>query len=149
MKLKLRFLSKMRFSKMSIQCADNCEILLHYWIYLEVKMKNIWKQIQCFVISHTQAEFQFSEKLSFLLNLFWLFTVNVIIYICDFKIEVDNSTVKEKSHAIVDLELIFCWDHNLLMYSKAILALSTEKLKNSNNNSFSSDNLSDVENLNF
>ena len=115
MRLKLRSLSEIDFNKMLIWCADNYEILLHHWVYLEIEVKNIWRWIWCFIVSHdqTQTESQFSEKLSLLLNLLWLFTVNAVIYICDFKMKIDDLTVREKSHIIMNSELIFCWDHNL------------------------------------
>ena len=63
--------------------------------------------------------------------------------------------MNKASRIIQESELVFNQDHNLLMYSKIILASRTderEKIKNksdNSNDSDSSDDFSDIKNENF
>ena len=62
--------------------------------------------------------------------------------------------MRKKFRIIIDSELIFCKDHNFLMYSKIILMQTVEsdeeKLNDEADEEFSLlNNLSEIENLNF
>ena len=57
--------------------------------------------------------------------------MNTTIEICEFRIEISDSCAEEEVRDIVELKLIFFQDHNLLMYSKAILAQFTDELNSS------------------
>lgn len=61
--------------------------------------------------------------------------------------------MKEKVRAVVDLELVFCKDHNLLIYPKSIMAKQQSKRiieedvkeSNSSEDKSSEDELSNIE----
>ena len=67
---------------------------------------------------------------------------------------IEDTTIDEKVRAVVDSKLVFCKNHNLLMYLKFALTVSkriVEEIENtSNSNSSSSskkeNNLLDIEN---
>ncbi len=53
--------------------------------------------------------------------------MNASISIRKFKITIENVSIDETVRKVVDLELVFCKDHNLLMYSKFVMTSSSEK----------------------
>ena len=81
--------------------------------------------------------------------------MNMIFFIQDSRIEIEDFSVSEALKIVQKSELVFNQNHNLLMYSKIILTSRTdekEKMKNRSNNSDNSDNsddFSDIENENF
>jgi hypothetical protein len=59
---------------------------------------------------------------------------------------IEDSSIDETSRKIVDSKLVFCKNHNLLMYSKSIMIIS-EKVKEeskSENDSSDENEVSDV-----
>ena len=62
--------------------------------------------------------------------------MNVIISIQDFKIIIKDLIIKKVIRKITESELIFCKNHNFLMYSKSTFAVSHVKIKKLKNNSF-------------
>ena len=81
--------------------------------------------------------------------------MNMILFIQDSRIEIEDFSVSKASRIVQKSELVFNQNHNLLMYSKIILTSRTderEKMKNksdNSNDSDSSDDFSDIENENF
>ena len=78
--------------------------------------------------------------------------MNVIIFIRDSKIMIENSSIDETLREVTESKLIFCKNHNLLMYSKSVLAMShvrVEEIDDSSSkedeNSNSEDDVSNVE----
>ncbi len=53
--------------------------------------------------------------------------MNASISIRKFKITIENVSIDETVRKVVDFELVFCKDHNLLMYSKFAMTSSSEK----------------------
>ena len=155
LELEFYLLSKIDFQKLFMRCADNRKTFLQYWIYLNIEVKRVWRCIWCFVISKFLKKSQFVEHLNLFLNIFWLYTVNTVLFIQDSRIEIEDFSVSEALKIIQKSELVFNWDHNLLMYSKIILTSRTdekEKMKDRSNNSDNLNNLnnfSDIENENF
>ena len=119
--LSFHSLSNMRFTDLIMKTADHRETLLHHWVYLKIRVKKIWRQIQCFMISELTFSVSETEQLSLLLRILWLYSVNVIIRIWGFKIEIENSAAEKAVQNIIDSELMFSQNHNLLIYLKVIL----------------------------
>ena len=145
--VELYSLSEVGFSSMSMKCTDNREILLHYQIYLDIKVEGIQRRIRLF-FTFDIPEVSHSERLNLLLGIPQLFVVNAVISIRRFKIEIGDPIISEKFKTIIRPELVFYKDHNLLIYSKAILTLASgliEKTNESDKNSNNSNNLSEVD----
>ena len=85
--------------------------------------------------------------------------MNVILFIQDSRIEIEDFSVSKMSRAVQESELVFSQEHNLLMYSKVILTSQSDErdekndeMKDKSDDSDdlnNSDNLSDIENKNF
>lgn len=114
-------LSDVGFAGLTIKTADHRETLLHHWVYLELGVEDIWRQIRCFVGPELQSPSPGSDQLSLLLRIPWLYSVNAIIGICGSKIEIGNPLQGETIQDVVGPELVFSRDYNLLIYPKAIL----------------------------
>lgn len=157
-----------------MRTADHQNTRLHYWVSLNIGVEDIWRQIRCCVspavtnLSNTlkaSESSQFLEPLSFLLRTPWLYSINAQLSIRNSKIEVDNLEIGEVVRAIVGPELVYCHDHNLLMFLKDFLPvlmtstfwntlsknLPKEESSSSDSDSFekSKDNLSDIEEPGF
>ena len=61
------------------------------------------------------------EPLSLLLGMPWPYSVNAQLSIRHSKIKVGNPSIGETIHEVVGPELVYCYDHNLLMYPKDLL----------------------------
>jgi hypothetical protein len=77
--------------------------------------------------------------------------VNAFISIRKFKITIDDVSIEEIVREVVEFELVFCKNHNLLMYSKFVMTSSEkDSIVENESNSFDSDSsendLFDVEN---
>jgi hypothetical protein len=73
--------------------------------------------------------------------------MNVVIFIRKFKIMIEDSSVRETAREMIDSKLVFCKDHNLLMYSKSIMIISRNLEHSEESDEFDSDkNSSDSEN---
>jgi hypothetical protein len=75
--------------------------------------------------------------------------VNAFISIRKFKIIIDDVSIDETVREVIDFELIFCKNHNLLMYSKSVMIISkknsiVENESNSSDFDSFSDDLFDV-----
>lgn len=83
-----------------------------------------------------------SDYLSLILDISWLWSVNAIITMRDSKILIKDSLQEEKIREVIDLKLVFCKKHNLLMYFKSVLAASKARVNTAyvklNSESFSS-----------
>ena len=144
--LKIHTLSDIRFAELTMKTADNQKIRLHYWVYLKISVKDIWRTIRCFIISDLDL-LQKSDHLSLLLEIFWLYSVNAIIEICESQIKIENSAIEKSIQDVIESELMFSKEHNLLMYLKAILILnvlnSSDESDKNDEDSDSSVSLSD------
>ena len=58
---------------------------------------------------------------------------------------IENSLINETFKEITESKLIFCKNHNLLMYSKSVLIMFHVKVKEINNNSLKEDENSNSE----
>lgn len=95
----------------------------------------------------------------------WLYSVNAQLSIRHSKIEVGDPSIGETVREVVGLELVYCHDHNLLMYPNGVLAdfmvarphhhrtphVTVEEFDSSESSSSeeSEDELSDVEDPDF
>ena len=123
--LQLHFLSDIRFAELMMWTADYRETLLHHWVYLNIDIEGIWRRIWCFIASEPSLSSSQSEHLSLLLSIPWLYSVNAVIRIHESRIEISDLSANEEVQKVVEPELIFSQDHNLLMYLKAILTQVT------------------------
>ena len=121
--LELRALEEVGFRGLSMRCADYRESTLKHWVWLRVAVEGIVRDVRCFVapeIPHP-TETGSIEYLSLILGLPWLFAVDAVIAIRQSKISVGDVKVGEVPRDIVGPELVFCKDHNLLMYPKSVM----------------------------
>ena len=126
--------------------------MLHQWVWLRIVVEQIIRDIRCFMtpeIHHTTATGK-TEHLSLILGLPWLYSVDAFISIRKSKIMVGDTSVGETVREVVGPKLMFCKDHNLLMYPKSIMAVpGLEKVDDtdgdSSDSSDSEDNISDVD----
>ena len=115
-------LLKIEFQDLTMCITDHKEMLLKHWIWLNVDVKDVWRSIQCFVTSELVTLSRKSNYLSLILDISWLWSVNAIIIIRNFKILIENSLQEERIREVIDSKLVFCDKHNLLIYFKSILA---------------------------
>ena len=150
--LTLRPLSEVGFQGLSMRTADHRETLLHHWVWVRVAVEGIMRDIRCFVapaITNITSAGE-TEHLSLILGLPWLFAVDAIISIRQSSIMVGDTSIGETLRTVVGPELVFCKDHNLLMYPKSALAAPSrieelESQDSSDSSSDGDDELSDVE----
>ncbi len=147
--LNMHFLLKIEFQDLTMCTADHREMLLKHWIWLNVDVKNVWRSIQCFMTSELVTLSRESDYLSLILDISWFWSVNVIIAIRNFKILIENSLQEEKIREVINLKLVFCKKHNLLMYFKSAFAADKAKanaiyVKLNSKNSSSSDSKNDL-----
>lgn len=91
--------------------------------------------------------------LSLILGIPWLWSVNAIIAMRDSKILVGDPSQGEAIREVTGPKLVFCKEHNLLMYPKSALAAGKAKANaayvetdsESSSSSDSEDDLSEVE----
>ena len=150
--LDLHDLSEVGFKGLSMRTADSQETVLHQWVWLRIVVEQIIRDIRCFVtpeIHHTTAAGK-TEHLSLILGLPWLYSVDAFISIRKSKIMIGDTSVGETVRQVVGPELVFCKDHNLLMYPKSIMAASgLDKIDDidgdSSDSSDSEDDISDID----
>ena len=154
--LELRSLDEVGFRGLSILVADHRERLLHHYVWLRVSVEGIVRDIRCFVapdIPHS-TETGHVEYLSLILGVPWLYSVDAVIAIKQSKVMVGDVSVGEQVREVVGPELVFCKDHNLLMYPKSVIELGkVEELESDGDDDDSSsssesdegDDISDVE----
>ena len=122
--LQQRSLSEVGFAegRMTMRTADKRETTLYHYVCLDIGVEGIWRSIRCFVAPELEEYRKRSRYLSaetqMLLGIPWLFDVNAVIRIREFKVEVGDPSIGESVRAITGPEHAFCRDHNLLMYRK-------------------------------
>lgn len=171
--LQLQSLDLVGFRELTMRTADHKDTQLHHWVLLNVGVQGIWKKIRCFVspavtslpTASNPPLSAINEPLSLLLRIPWLYSVNAQLSIRHSKIEVGNPSMGETVCEVVCPELVYCHDHNLLMYPKSVLPDSITArphhhrtphatveeldLSKSNSSEESKDELSDVEDPDF
>ena len=152
--LTLLALADVGFKGLSMRTADHREAVLQHYVVLRLSVEGIVRDIKCFVapeLPHTTASGQ-TEYLSLILGLPWLYSVDARISIRQSTIMIGDATIGEKVRSVVGPELVFCKDHNLLMYPKSALAVPgriVEEIEDASDSESSSseeeDDLSDIE----
>ena len=153
--LKLHLLSDIGFKGLSMRTADHRDTVLMYWVWLDISVEGIWRKIRCFVAPEVVSvnEAGRAEYLSLILGIPWLYSVDASISIRLSTIFVGDRTIGEEVREVVGPELVFCHDHNLLMYPKSAMVrglpqATIEEIDESASSSESSDSgdeLSDIE----
>ena len=93
-----------------------------------------------------------TEYLSLILGIPWLYSVDATISIRQSKIMIGDISVGEEVREVVGPELVFYKDHNLLMYPKSVMTITSKVVEIDDNDSDSSDSfkledeLSDINN---
>lgn len=171
--LQLQSLDLVGFRGLTMRTADHKDTQLHHWVLLNVGVQGIWRKIRCFVspavtslpTASNPSLLAPNEPLSLLLGIPWLYSVNAQLSIRHSKIEVGDPSMGETVRQVVGPELVYCHDHNLLMYPKGVLPdsvtarphphktlLATVEeldLSESSSSEESEDELSDVEDPDF
>ena len=157
--LDLRPLAELGFKGLSMRTADHRDTVLEYWVWLLIAVEGVWRNIRCFVAPEVVSvtESGKSEHLSLILGIPWLYSVDALISIRQSTIFIGDASIGEQVRRVVGPELVFCKDHNLLMYPKAAMAKAlpadlpkqrVEELDDSSSESSDSDSgddLSEVE----
>ena len=121
--LVLHSLEEVGFKGLSMRTADHRETILHHWVWLRVSVEGIVRDIRCFVapeLPHTTSSGEI-EYLSLILGIPWLYSVDGQISVRQSRILVGDASIGEQVRAVTGPELVFCKDHNLLMYPKNAL----------------------------
>ena len=107
-----------------MRIADHRKIIFHYWVWLHILVVKIKRNIRCFIASEIFSTTNIDSKkyLSLILNLSWLYFVDAVISIKQFKIIIKNASKKKSIKEVTESELVFCVDHNLLMYFKTAIS---------------------------
>lgn len=147
------------FQGLIMKTTDHKNTLLDYWTKFIIIVKKIFRLIKCFEASRISIfKSVISRHFSLLLRFPWLFNVNVILSVRDFKISISNSAQKKIMKEIVEFEIMFCIEHTLLLYPRQALfkgfdSVNSNQKSNDENefssNDFSANNLSDIENGHF
>ncbi len=148
-------LNEIEFAELSMCTANHHETVLHDWIWLDIDVKEVWRKIWCFITSKLITKNNDKQEyLNLILEISWLWIMNVIIVIQNSKIMIKNLSFNENIHKIVESELFFCKNHNLLMYFKLIVTALYVTVKDANDSSFEfnedfnfDDDVSMIENL--
>lgn len=116
--LELLSLDHVGFRGLTMRTADHKDTPLELWVWLEVGVQQLWRKIRCFVSpSVINPLYSIATKpLSLLLGIPWLYSVNAQISIRSSTIEIGDPSLGEEVRNVVRPELVFCQDHNLLMY---------------------------------
>ena len=141
-------LSDIGFNGLAMRTADGRETILHHFVFFKMGVEDVWRDIRCFVAPTTNARYAHS----LLLGIPWLWSVNAIIAIRESKILVGDPGKNEAIREVVGPELVFCKDHNILMYSKPSMATPTVAVgdgdsTDSSSSSESEDDIDDIEEI--
>lgn len=155
--LELRPLRDIGFQGLAMKTADHRQTVLHYWVNLTLVVEGIERTIRCFVGPEILPVDGRPAKQTLLLGLPWLYSVNAYISIRESRIQVGDPAVGETICDIQGPELVYCKDHNLLMYPKHIApaqmmatpetSSNVEEIESSSSSS-SGEELSEVEDPN-
>lgn len=152
-------LSDIGFRGLSMRTADHRDTVLEFWVWVHIGVEGIWRNIRCFVAPEVVSvtESGRSEYLSLILGIPWLYSVDASISIRQSTIFIGDRTIGEEVRGVVGPEMVFCKDHNLLMYPKAAMATSRAPPKaaveevddesSDPSSSESEDDLSDIEEI--
>lgn len=148
--LQLQSLYFVRFINLVIRTADHEYTYLHHWVSLNVGVEDIWRQIKYFVsptitnssnILRASESSQSLEPLNLLLGIPWLYSVNAQLFTRNSKIEISDPEIGKVVRAVAGSKLVYCYDHNLLMYLKDILPASmTSTFRNTLSKNLSKEN---------
>ena len=119
-------LADIGFKGLSMRTADHRDTILKYWVWLNIGVEGVWRNIRCFVAPEVVSvtESGRSEYLSLILGIPWLFSVDASISIRMSTIFIGDRSIGEQVRGVVGPELVFCKDHNLLMYPKSAMVAS-------------------------
>lgn len=123
--LELLSLDHVAFRGLTMCTADHKDTSLEFWVWLEFDVQQLWRKIRCFV-SPSVINSLFSiatELLSLLLGIPWLYSVNARRSIWSSIIEIGDPSLGEEVRNVVGPELVFCQDHNLLMYPRKYMPI--------------------------
>lgn len=151
--LQMHDLSAIGFYGLTMQTADHNETVLQHWVQIDVGVEGLWRQIRAFVGPDGTPG---RERLSLLLGLPWLYSVNAWIHIRGSQILIGDASVGETVRAVTGPELVFHPEHNLLLYPKQALLSTVPKFTatvddeaddalSSSSDESSEDELSDIE----
>lgn len=161
LRLTLHRVEEVGFKGLSMRTADQKDTLLHHWVWLSIIVEGVQRDIRCFVSPRVISKNESGqiEQLSLILGLPWLYSVDARISIRQSEIMIGDKDIGENVRAVQGPQLVFCKEHNLLMYPKSILAVPRPKAagrvvevatededeSESSDDSESEDDLSDVE----
>lgn len=122
---------------------------------MRLSVEGIVRDIRCFVapeLPHTTATGE-TEYLNLILGIPWLYSVDATMSIRLSTIFIGDKTIDEQVREIVGPELVFCKDHNLLMYPKSAVPKSgfvesdreEEAASSSDSSSDESDDVEDIQ----
>ena len=158
----MQLLSDIGFKGLTMRTADDRETEIIYWVWLMIAVEGIWRNIRCFVAPEVVSvtESGRSEYLSLILGIPWLYSVDAHISIRQSTIFIGDRSIGEEVRSVVGPEMVFCKDHNLLMYPKSAMISSdvrtaakqrslptatVEEVEEESSESSESDDLSDIE----
>ncbi|SLM39631.1 Zinc finger, CCHC-type [Lasallia pustulata] len=96
-------LSDVGFAGLTMKTADHRETLLYHWVYLDLGVEDIWRQIHCFVAPELPFPVPGVEHLSLLLGIPWLYSVNATTGIRGSRIEIGDPAAGETSETLAIL----------------------------------------------
>ena len=150
--LVLHPLAEIGFQGLSMRTADSRDIVLEYWVWLVVGVEGIWRTIRCFVAPQVVSVTNEgrSQYLGLILGIPWLYSVNATISIRLSTIYIGDPSVGEEVREVFGPEMVFCKDHNLLMYPKGCHprieeVFDSEEEDQSSDSSSSEDDIDDID----
>ena len=118
LKISRKRFSNIKFHKFIMRTVNFRNTFFKYWIEFLITISEIFRIIKCFVSFDVFiSESTRFDHYNLLLSVFWLFSVNAVIYIRESKIIIENSIQKELMKKIMKSKMIFCTEHILIMYS--------------------------------
>ena len=127
--LKLQALADIGFKGLSMRTADHRDTVLEYWVWLHVAVEGVWRHIRCFVAPEvvSVSETGRSEYLGLILGIPWLYSVDAKISVRHSSLMVGDVTMGEEVREVIGPEMIFCREHNLIMYPKSAMVRALPK----------------------
>lgn len=114
-------LTNIKFHELFMKTTNDRDIYLKFWTKCSIAVKEIMRMIKCFIFfTISIVESSISNHHNLLLRLSWLFNVNAVLTIREFKITIEDSAIKKTSKDVMKSKMIFCREHILLMYSRKI-----------------------------
>ena len=86
-------------------------------------VEGVWRHIRCFVAPEvvSVSETGRSEYLGLILGIPWLYSVDAKISVRHSSLMVGDVTMGEEVREVIGPEMIFCREHNLIMYPKSAM----------------------------